>query len=114
MGLELILSLFKIFIVVSIFFVWVVRYQNIIKEFSEYKLPNWFRDFMGIIKLSACVMIVSGEPILTLIATSILGILMFAAFGTHIKAKHALIQMVPSFSLMCSSIFIGINTLPLL
>ena len=114
MSIELIVSVLKIIIVASIFFVWVVRYANIIKEFEEYGLPNWFRDFMGIIKLSASVMIISGQTDLILIATGTLSILMLAAFLTHIKANHTVIQMLPSFSLMASSIIIALNTMAII
>ena len=31
----------KILVVGSIFFVWVVRYQNIIEEFKAYGFPAW-------------------------------------------------------------------------
>ena len=34
--------LLKIIIVASIFFVWVVRYNNIVTEFKEYQYPDWF------------------------------------------------------------------------
>ena len=36
----------------SIFFVWVVRYNNIIQEFKQYGLPHWLRDLVGVLKLS--------------------------------------------------------------
>jgi SNF family Na+-dependent transporter len=36
----------------SIFFVWVVRYDNIIQEFKQYGLPEWWRDLVGILKLT--------------------------------------------------------------
>ncbi|RAP32131.1 hypothetical protein DID75_05335 [Candidatus Marinamargulisbacteria bacterium SCGC AG-410-N11] len=111
MNIELLVSILKIVIVVSISFVWIVRYSNIVKEFEEYNFPNWFRDSMGIIKLSACGMIVVGSHSLVLLATAILSLLMLAAFFTHIKYKHSLIQMIPSFSLMASSIFIALNTI---
>ena len=42
----------KALITGSIFFVWVVRYQNIIEEFRLYGLPAWLRDLVGILKLS--------------------------------------------------------------
>jgi hypothetical protein len=32
----------------SIFFVWVVRYREIIEEFKEYGLLSWLRDLVGI------------------------------------------------------------------
>ena len=111
MEYEVLFVLLKIIVIASIFFVWVVRYNNIVQEFSEYNLPNWFRDIMGIIKLSSCGMILSGEPSLILAAASILGLLMFAAVLTHIKVKHTLLQMLPSMTLMFSSILIGLHTL---
>jgi hypothetical protein len=42
----------KILVVTSIFFVWVVRYENIVKEFEEYGIPAWVRDLTGILKLT--------------------------------------------------------------
>ena len=110
MGIDVIILALKIIIVVSIFYVWVVRYSNIVKEFEEYKLPNWFRDIMGIIKLTACGMIISGNSPLIIVATSILTVLMLAAVSSHIKAKHNLLQMAPSFLLMCLSIIVGLDT----
>ena len=101
----------KILIAVSLFFVWVIRYENIVMEFQEYKFPNWFRDFMGIIKLSCASFLISGQSALILTAGGILTILMSAAFFTHIRAKHKPIQMLPSFSLMCASIFISYYSL---
>lgn len=113
MGIEFIITLIKIMVVVSIFFVWVVRYSNIEKEFKEYGFANWFRDVMGIIKLSACGMILSGQTSFLLLAAIILGVLMCAAFIVHIKVKHTLIQMLPSFSLMCASIILGLSAVSL-
>ena len=42
----------KVLLCTSLFFVWVVRYESITKEFEEYNLPNWLRDLVGILKLS--------------------------------------------------------------
>jgi hypothetical protein len=36
----------------AVFFVWVVRYPNIVLEFQQWKLPNWIRDSVGIVKLT--------------------------------------------------------------
>ena len=47
----------KIIMFVSILFVWVVRYENIVKEFKEYQYPDWLRDFVGIIKISFVAML---------------------------------------------------------
>ena len=42
----------KIIVGASIFFVWVVRYQNIVEEFKEFQLPEWLRDMVGIFKIA--------------------------------------------------------------
>ena len=42
----------KAFLAGTIFFVWVVRYQNIKEEFKVYRLPIWLRDLVGVLKLS--------------------------------------------------------------
>ena len=36
----------------SIFFVWVVRYDNLIQEFKQYGLPDRLRDLVGILKMT--------------------------------------------------------------
>ena len=51
----------KAFIAASIFFVWVVRYREIIEEFKFYKLPSWLRDLVGILKLSFAFMLFSND-----------------------------------------------------
>lgn len=44
----------------SIFFVWVVRYNNIIQEFKQYGLPEWLRDLVGILKLTFSLLLLLG------------------------------------------------------
>ena len=51
MDLNNILTLLEITVAASIFYVWVVRYENIVTEFKEYNYPDWFRDTIGILKL---------------------------------------------------------------
>ena len=36
----------------SVFFVWVIRYANIVQEFKQYGLPDWLRDLVGILKMN--------------------------------------------------------------
>ena len=55
----------------SIFFVWVVRYQNITEEFRSYGLPIWLRDLVGALKLSFVIMMFSAD----------LSIVIFGSFG---------------------------------
>ena len=56
-SLDILIELIKVISSVAIFFVWVVRYENIRKEFNEYNLPTWLRDLTGILKLSFALML---------------------------------------------------------
>ena len=105
------LLLLKIVIATSLFFVWVVRYSNIVTEFKEYSLPDWFRDLMGIVKLCFAVLLFQTSPELIVIGSGGLVVLMMAAFLVHIKFKHTIIQMVPSLSLFLSSLYISFSYL---
>ena len=92
----------------SIFFVWVVRYQNIVEEFRTYGLPIWLRDLVGILKLSFLIMLFSND--LSIVIFGSLGIagLMFGALFTHLRIKNPIYKMLPSMSLMIISFIIAV------
>ncbi len=90
----------------SIFFVWVVRYQNIIEEFKLYKLPDWLRDFVGILKLSFALMLHSRDLFVVLLGASGIAFLMASALFTHWRVKNPFEKMIPAISLFSISSFI--------
>tara|TARA_B100000886_G_C20208414_1_gene401379 strand:+ start:181 stop:516 length:336 start_codon:yes stop_codon:yes gene_type:complete len=100
------IELIKVIVLVSVLFVWVIRYDNIIDEFNQYKLPNWLRDLVGIIKLIAVYLINFSSPNLGKIGALAIAILMGAAIFTHIRVKNPLHKMVPSTTLMIISVII--------
>ena len=110
--IDIFIRIMSIIIGSSIFFVWVIRYDNIVKEFQDYNFSSNLRDAIGIIKCSAAVMLFIGEPILIFFASLILLILMLAAFIIHIKYRHSIIKTIPSFSLSCANIFIIYYSVP--
>ena len=44
----------------SVFFVWVIRYANIVQEFKQYGLPDWLKDLVGILKMNFSLMLLIG------------------------------------------------------
>ena len=95
----------KILVLTSIFFVWVVRYENIVKEFEEYGIPAWLRDLTGILKLTFAVMLLFGQQDRYLPLFGSLGIvgLMACAQVVHIRAGTALFRRLPSLVLLMLS-----------
>ncbi|MEP7072422.1 MAG: DoxX family protein [Verrucomicrobiota bacterium] len=92
----------------SIFFVWVVRYENIVKEFRTYGLPESLRDVVGILKLTfaLCLLIGIERPLFAIIGGSGILILMGAAVVTHLRIKNPVFKMLPSLALLACSAFI--------
>ena len=99
MNQELIIELIKAIVLASVFFVWVVRYDNIIKEFQQYQLPPWMRDLVGIVKLTCVYLINFGPQELSRLGALTIAILMFAAMMTHLKVKNPVHKMLPSTTL---------------
>ncbi len=96
----------QVFIAASIFFVWVVRYDNIVMEFKHFGLPDWLRDSVGTLKLALAVLLLFGieRPSLAVIGNVGIAILMAAAFATHLKVKNPVMKMLPSLMLLVISI----------
>lgn len=97
------------FVAASVFFVWVVRYANIIQEFKQYGLPDWLRDLVGILKMTFSLMLVIGIERRPFAVAGGVGIavLMGAAFVTHLRVKNPVVKMLPSLTLLVFSAVIA-------
>jgi hypothetical protein len=104
MNTEMLLESVKIIIFSSVLFVWVIRYQNIVSEFKQFKYPDWLRDLVGILKISFVIMLMSSSS--ELVRNGALGImfLMFMALLTHLKNKSKFQRMIPSLTLLTLSL----------
>jgi uncharacterized membrane protein YphA (DoxX/SURF4 family) len=94
----------------SIFFVWVVRYDNIIQEFKQYGLPDWLRDLVGILKLTFGLLLLLGIQRASLAMIGSLGIagLMGCAFVIHLRVKNPAFKMLPSLTLLALALIIAV------
>ena len=95
--------------VASVFFVWVVRYANIVQEFKQYGLPDWLRDLVGVLKLTFSLMLLIGIERGPFAVAGGVGIalLMAAAFVTHLRVKNPVFKMLPSLTLLVFSVAIA-------
>jgi uncharacterized membrane protein YphA (DoxX/SURF4 family) len=94
----------------SIFFVWVVRYENIKQEFKQYGLPDWSRDLVGILKLTFALLLLLGIQRTPLAIVGSLGIagLMGCAFVVHLRVKNTVFKMLPALTLLALSLIIAV------
>lgn len=105
-----VIYILKTLVAGSIFFVWVVRYQNIIEEFRAFGLPAWLRDLVGILKVSFVLMLLSSDSNAVLLGAFGITVLMLAALLTHLKIKNPFYKMLPSMSLMILCLIILLHT----
>ena len=89
----------------SIFFVWVVRYANIVQEFKQYGLPDWLRDLVGILKMTFALMLLIGieRGLFAVVGGIGIAMLMGAAVVTHLRVKNPVFKMLPSLTLLLFS-----------
>ncbi len=101
--------LLQALVATSIFFVWVVRYDNIMQEFKQYGLPDWLRDLVGILKLTFALLLLLGIQRAPLAMIGSLGIagLMGCAFAVHLRVKNPVFKILPSLTLLALSLIIA-------
>lgn len=110
-GIEQLIEIVKVLISVGLFFVWVVRYNNIVEEFKIYNLPDWVRDSVGILKLTSAFLLQSSQIELVIFSNITLILLMLIAIMTHLRIKNTLQNMIPAIAMISMNIFVLMNTL---
>ena len=107
----MITTVIKIVISTTLFFVWVVRYNNIQKEFEQFNLPKWLRDVVGILKISFALMMHSDINTIILIGSGGISLLMIGAIFTHFRVNNKLHKMLPALTLFSISMIVSLYTL---
>jgi hypothetical protein len=104
------------FVAASIFFVWAVRYANIVEEFRQYGLSASLRDLVGILKTTFAILLLVGigRPDLAVLGALGIAALMLAAVATHVRVKNPVGKMLPALTLLVLSLAIAwLNSRPM-
>ncbi len=99
----------QIVVAASVAFVWIFRYDVIIKEFKQFGLSDLTRTFVGATKISLATLLVTGIwfPQLIPIPAILMGVYMVAAQYFHFKIKNPTIKHLPSLLLLILCVFIA-------
>ncbi|EHQ27181.1 DoxX family protein [Mucilaginibacter paludis] len=99
----------QIIIALSVSYVWIFRYDNIVKEFKQYEIPDLLRNFVGAAKISLSTLLVCGiwHPGLILIPALSMAALMACAQVAHFKVKNPWSKFVPSAILLLLCLFVA-------
>ena len=108
--MENLIKLAQLTVAISVVYVWVFRYHNVVKEFKQFGLSDLTRNFIGATKISLATLLVVGiwYPSLVLIPSILMGLLMISAQYFHFKISNPFIKHLPSLILLILSAFIAL------
>lgn len=107
------LSLAQITLGLSVFYVWIFRLDNVVKEFKQFGLNDLTRNFVGASKIALATLLIAGvwHLSLVLVPSIIMGFFMLAAQYFHFKIKNPFIKHLPSLILLILSVIIAIGSI---
>jgi hypothetical protein len=106
----------QLVVAVSIVIVWVFRFDNIVKEFKQYKLSDFTRTLVGSTKIALATLLIAGiwYPSLVLVPALMMAFLMISAQYFHYKVNNPWHKRVPSLLLLLLCLFIAAVSLNLI
>lgn len=99
----------QVIVALSIVYVWVFRFDNIVKEFKQYGLSDLTRTMVGATKIILSTLLVAGiwYPDLVLVPALLMAFLMIGAQYFHFKVNNSWQKHIPSLFLLVLSLFIA-------
>jgi hypothetical protein len=106
----------QIIVAISVAYVWVFRYDVIIKEFKEFGLSELTRTFVGAAKVSLSTLLITGiwYPSLISIPAILMGLFMLSAQYFHFKVKNPFIKRLPSLIFLVLCVFITLVSMDII
>jgi len=106
----------QLIVAVSVVFVWVFRFDNIVKEFKQYGLSDLTRTIVGSAKIALATLLIAGiwYPSLVLIPALLMAFLMLSAQYFHFKVNNPWQKRMPSLILLLLCLFIAAVSLKLI
>ena len=107
--MEELVKLAQIVVAISVAYVWIFRFDNVVKEFKQFGLSDLSRNLVGATKISLATLLVAGiwYPSLVLIPSILMGLLMIGAQYFHFKIKNPFMKHLPSLILLILSALIA-------
>ena len=112
--MENMVKILQIIVGLSVAYVWVLRYHNVIKEFKQFGLSDITRNAVGTAKISISTLLVAGIwfPSLVFYAAVLMGLFMMSAQFFHFKTGSPFIKKLPSMALLILCAIIALNSMP--
>jgi len=110
--MENLIKLTQMTVAISVAYVWIFRFHNVVKEFNQFGLSDLTRNFVGATKISLATLLVVGiwDSSLVFIPSILMGLFMITAQYFHFKIKNPSIKHLPSLLLLILCAFIALQS----
>lgn len=111
--MENIVYLAQIAVAISVAYVWIFRFHNVLKEFDLFKLSDVTRNFVGFSKTSLATLLIVGiwHSSLVLIPSLLMASFMLSAQYFHFKVNNTFKKHLPSLLLLILCAFIALSSI---
>lgn len=108
------MKLTQVSVAISVAFVWIFRYHNVVTEFKSFGLSDLTRNFVGFSKIALSTLLIAGVwfPSLVFVSSILMGFFMLSAQFFHFKIKNTFIKHLPSLVLLILCGFIAYLSMP--
>ena len=95
------IKIVQLSIALSVAYVWIFRFHNVLKEFTSFGLSDVVRNFVGVSKTALSTILIVGiwHNELVLVSSVLMGLFMVSAQYFHFKVKNPFQQRLPSLLL---------------
>lgn len=107
--MDYVINLAQLTVAIAVAYVWIFRYDNVVKEFKQFGLSDLTRNLVGASKISLATLLVTGiwYPSIVLIPAIFMGLLMIGAQYFHFKIRNPFLKHLPSLILLILSALIA-------
>jgi len=111
--MEYVVKLAQVIVAISVAYVWIFRFDNVVKEFKQFGLSDLTRNLVGASKISLATLLVAGiwYSSLVFIPAILMGLLMIGAQYFHFKISNPFMKHLPSLILLVLSAFIAFSSI---
>jgi hypothetical protein len=105
--------LVQLSIALSVAYVWIFRFHNVLTEFKSFGLSDVTRNLVGVSKISVATLLVVGVwyPSFVFIPSILMGLFMIAAQFFHFKIRNPFIKHLPSLILLILCAFLALQSI---
>lgn len=114
MSMEDFIKLLQLTVAISVYYVWIFRFHNVLKEFKSFGLNDITRNLVGASKMALSTLLIVGVwyPTFVFISSLLMGGFMISAQFFHFKIKNTFIKHLPSLVLLLLSLTIAYFSMP--